>query len=71
MNNILTNEEVEILLELLERTFEGYDFLCSEMSDNEDEWNICADTCDYSSPQRECFIRYSKMRIRNKGGDDT
>lgn len=61
-------EEIEVLLELLERAFNYLGFFCEEMSENKEEWDRCESLCEYTSPQRECFVRYAKMKVGNNEG---
>ena len=54
------NNELEILLQLLERLEPT--FICEEMMEDKKEEQVCANYCEYTAPVAECFIRYAKMK---------
>ena len=44
-------------------------WICDEMSDHDDEWEVCEENCKYTMCQPQCIERYARLLLK-MGKDD-
>ena len=65
----LSKEQIEIQDILLQFLVDGEsDICCDELAENEEEWEICGETCHNHT--KECWIRWARLKIRESENNE-
>ena len=60
---------VEFVCEQFAEYLRGSNFICEALMSNDDEYDVCSQTCDWQNAQPQCVQRYCEMKWRESEHD--